>query len=335
MKYKLLNILLCPGCLSNLHLINEEAAEDRIIKGILKCPSCEYDFLIREEVIVLGLKSNLEVKKKLKEMEGEYRWVYEKHSQEEHLEYLKNYVPIMNKGIKDIMKDKKGTLVLDLGAGCCETSWLFTKYGAEVISIDIMPEFIRCGQIFANQNYFERLVGDIEILPFANDSFDIIFCKEILHHVSNLSEVVNEIARILKPGGICVAWEPVKGILRREDKAQEIQESGLTHYKYTFFYYKKYFKKYFKLISWRPLLEEIKIKNLINLPKYLLPFYTVLRGGGASFKFLLKEEKEDLSRIAAEIVPITSERFHKYDSLIEKEKQTKMQKELEILKSVF
>lgn len=332
MKYKLLNILLCPGCLSKLHLISEEAAEDRIIKGILKCPSCDCDFLIREEVIVLGLKSNLEVKEKLKEMEGEYRWVYEEHSQEEHLEYLKNYVPIMNKGIKDIMKDKKGALVLDLGAGCCEASWLFARYGAEVVSIDIMPEFIRCGQIFASQNYFERLVGDVEILPFASNSFDIIFCKEILHHVSDLNEVINEIARLLKPGGICVVWETVKGVLRRKDK---MQKSGLTHHEYTFFYYKKCFKKYFKLVSWRPLLEKIKVKNLINLPRHLLPFYTILMGGGARFKFLLKEEKEDLPRITAEIVPITLERFHKYDSLIKKEEQTKMQKELEILKSVF
>lgn len=334
MKYKLLNILLCPGCLSKLHLISEEAAEDRIIKGILKCPNCSYDFFIREEVVVLGLKNNLEIEEKLAEMEGEYRWVYETHSQEEHLEYLRNYASIMNRGIKNIMKQRRGALVLDLGAGCCESSYLFTKYGAEVVSIDIMPEFIRCGGAFIDQDYyFERLVGDVEILPFANSSFDIIFCKEILHHVSDLKGVIKEIARLLKLGGTCIIWEPVKGILRKKDVT--LKKSSLSHHEYSFFYFQKSFKKYFNLKQWRPLLEQMKVKNLVYLPKYLLPLYTILMGGGVSFELLLENKKEEVTREIAQIIPLTLERFCKNDFLIEREKQTKMFQEQEILQNLI
>ncbi|MDI6785718.1 MAG: methyltransferase domain-containing protein [bacterium] len=333
MKYKLLNILFCPGCLSKLNLISEEAMEDEIIKGTLRCPSCNYDFLIREGVVILGLRNNLEIKEKLAEMEGEYKWVYENHNQEEHLEYLRNYAPIMNKGIRDIMKQRKGALLLDLGAGCCETSWMFTKYGAEVVSIDIMPEFIRCGGAFIDQNhYFERLVGDVEILPFANDSFDIVFCKEILHHVSDFKAVISEINRILKPKGICVIWEPVKGILRQKDTEQE--KSGLIHHEYSFFYYRQGFKKCFNLKQWKPLLEQVKIKNLIYLPKYLISLYTILIGGGVSFELLTKDKRKKVTRGNTEIVPINLERFHVNDSLVKKEKQTKMPKELDILQSL-
>ncbi|MBU2599234.1 class I SAM-dependent methyltransferase [bacterium] len=265
-------------------------------------------------------------------MEGEYQWVYEMHDQEEHLTYLKNYLPLINKGIKDIVEKEK--VILDLGAGCCETSYLFTHYGAWVIAMDMMPEFIRCGQAFIDQDhYFERLVGDIEILPFADHSFDLVFCKEILHHLPSLSNVVSEIARILKPKGKCVVWEPVKGILEKKED-EEIRKSGLSHHGYSFFNYQRYFSQYFKLTKWEPLLEKVKVKKLITLPSFLLPLYLFLRGGGIKFKFLLKEE-ERVPRLKNKVVPFTLERFHRNDLLVEREKETKMKKELEILQSIF
>ncbi|MEQ1876377.1 MAG: bifunctional 2-polyprenyl-6-hydroxyphenol methylase/3-demethylubiquinol 3-O-methyltransferase UbiG [Bdellovibrionia bacterium] len=43
--------------------------------------------------------------------------------------------------------------------------------------------------------------GTGEKLPFPDASFDVIFCCDVLEHVSDLGRVVSEISRVLKPGG--------------------------------------------------------------------------------------------------------------------------------------
>lgn len=43
--------------------------------------------------------------------------------------------------------------------------------------------------------------GSGENLPFANASFDVLFCCDVLEHVKDLGKVVAEISRVLKPGG--------------------------------------------------------------------------------------------------------------------------------------
>jgi 2-polyprenyl-6-hydroxyphenyl methylase/3-demethylubiquinone-9 3-methyltransferase len=44
--------------------------------------------------------------------------------------------------------------------------------------------------------------GSGESLPYADGSFDCVFCCDVLEHVQDLPKVVSEIARVLKPGGI-------------------------------------------------------------------------------------------------------------------------------------
>jgi len=45
-------------------------------------------------------------------------------------------------------------------------------------------------------------------LGFANDEFDVAFCSEVLEHIANPQEVVKEIFRILRPGGILILSTP-------------------------------------------------------------------------------------------------------------------------------
>jgi ubiquinone/menaquinone biosynthesis C-methylase UbiE len=47
----------------------------------------------------------------------------------------------------------------------------------------------------------ELLAANAEQLPFGNDSFDIVYSWGVLHHTNNTSEAVNEVHRVLKPGG--------------------------------------------------------------------------------------------------------------------------------------
>jgi SAM-dependent methyltransferase len=46
-------------------------------------------------------------------------------------------------------------------------------------------------------------------LPFDNDIFDLMTCFGVLHHIPNVSSVIHELARILKPNGYMLIREPI------------------------------------------------------------------------------------------------------------------------------
>jgi SAM-dependent methyltransferase len=46
------------------------------------------------------------------------------------------------------------------------------------------------------------------IMPFTDKSFDLITCFGVLHHIPNVTRVIHEIARCLKPGGYLLLREP-------------------------------------------------------------------------------------------------------------------------------
>lgn len=58
------------------------------------------------------------------------------------------------------------------------------------------------------QSEFYLQQVDATQLPFANASFDKIICSEVLEHIENYRQVLNEILRVLKPGGLLAVSVP-------------------------------------------------------------------------------------------------------------------------------
>jgi len=115
-----------------------------------------------------------------------------------------------NNIIRSWLGDIRGKRVLELGCGAGEASVFLAKQGAEVTATDISGEMLLVATRLAQKNGVtiateKALSHD---LPFPDNSFDIVYCANLLHHV-DLEETVSEVRRVLVDGGVFVAWEPL------------------------------------------------------------------------------------------------------------------------------
>ena len=106
----------------------------------------------------------------------------------------------------------KGRLVLDAGCGTGYGSQLLAAGGArEVIGLDIahavlemvapgMPESVRLQ------------AGDLRKLDFENDMFELVVCFEVIEHFEDPFTVLDELVRVLAPGGLLLVSSPNRGV---------------------------------------------------------------------------------------------------------------------------
>ena len=103
--------------------------------------------------------------------------------------------------IKERFREFNGEKILDLGCGYGYYTEYFQSIGGIATGIDGSKAMID----IAKKNYpkCDFMVLDItKTLPFEDNSFDIIFCNQVLMDIENAESVFYECFRILKPGGI-------------------------------------------------------------------------------------------------------------------------------------
>lgn len=115
-------------------------------------------------------------------------------------------------GVTDFLGDLRGKHVLEYGCGLGEISTLLAKSGANITTFDLSQKSVLTCRQRAKLNNVDiqiRLaVAAGEHLPYADESFDLIFGKAILHHLdAELGWC--DISRVLKPGGKAVFVEPM------------------------------------------------------------------------------------------------------------------------------
>lgn len=108
-----------------------------------------------------------------------------------------------------------GSTVLDFGAGTCWATRLLTQMRLGVVAMDVSPTALEMGR-----EMFRRLptaghhvaptfkVFDGQRFDLPDASVDRVMCLNAFHHVPNPAEVLREMARVLRPGGIAGFSEP-------------------------------------------------------------------------------------------------------------------------------
>ncbi len=100
--------------------------------------------------------------------------------------------------------------ILELGAGNGWAARLLAEDGHQVIASDVLDDpHIGLGGAARQRTHsgpwFGCVVTGAETLPFRAESFDGVFCHDVLGQVVDLERTLREIARVLRPGGLFVA----------------------------------------------------------------------------------------------------------------------------------
>jgi 2-polyprenyl-6-hydroxyphenyl methylase/3-demethylubiquinone-9 3-methyltransferase len=102
------------------------------------------------------------------------------------------------------VSDWKGLTALDVGCGGGFSCEFMAQRGVSVSGIDQSAKCIAKAKEHAeSQNLrIDYQQGFSENLPYADNTFDIVTCVDVLEHVADFDKTVSEIHRVLKPKGI-------------------------------------------------------------------------------------------------------------------------------------
>ncbi|MCB9584723.1 MAG: class I SAM-dependent methyltransferase [Polyangiaceae bacterium] len=128
------------------------------------------------------------------------------------------------------LQTRENALSLSLSLERHRLMWLYLKLRTDFFSkrarvLHIAPEycFIRPFRAMKNLDYVTADLNspwadvhmDAHEMPFADDSFDVIFCNHVLEHVADDKKVLAELFRVMRPGGWGLFQVPIDTNLER------------------------------------------------------------------------------------------------------------------------
>ena len=116
------------------------------------------------------------------------------------------------KRVVNIIKKAKADKILDIATGTGDLAINLVETNAtKIIGLDISPGMLEVGKKKVNQkklsNTIEMVLGDGEVLPFNDSTFDAITVAFGVRNFENLEKGLKEILRVLKPNGTFVVLE--------------------------------------------------------------------------------------------------------------------------------
>ena len=98
-------------------------------------------------------------------------------------------------------KDLYGARVLEAGSGAGRFTEVMLDAGARVVTFDYSSAIFANRDNNAAKGDVSFLQADMRKIPFPENAFDFVFCYGVIQHLPEPRAAVDELARVLKPGG--------------------------------------------------------------------------------------------------------------------------------------
>jgi SAM-dependent methyltransferase len=99
--------------------------------------------------------------------------------------------------------DFAGARLVEIGCGMGTDLLQFARGGAHCTGVDLTPRSIELSRLHFDlyQMRADFVLSDAERLPFADESFDVVYSNGVLHHTPGTAAAIREAHRILRPNG--------------------------------------------------------------------------------------------------------------------------------------
>lgn len=120
---------------------------------------------------------------------------------------ITTYPSKLSKYLFDRFNLKKGQKLLDIGCGRGDFLKGFIDCGLEGYAVDRSDIILR---YFDGIKFKESNIEE-EGIPYQDNMFDVVYSKSVIEHFHNPDKLLQEMFRVLKPGGLaitlCPSWE--------------------------------------------------------------------------------------------------------------------------------
>ena len=110
----------------------------------------------------------------------------------------------LNRCLGDLQDNLKGKLVLEAGCGAGRFTEVLLKKGAILVSSDLSSAVEVNIENFPASEKHMVIQADINDMPFADETFDVVICLGVVQHTPNSEQTIENLYKLVKRGGILV-----------------------------------------------------------------------------------------------------------------------------------
>ena len=107
----------------------------------------------------------------------------------------------LDRCLGDLKDALKGKLVLEAGCGAGRFTEILLKKGATLISADLSSAVEVNQENFPQNENHMVIQADINDMPFADETFDVVICLGVIQHTPNSETTIEDLYNLVKPGG--------------------------------------------------------------------------------------------------------------------------------------
>lgn len=115
--------------------------------------------------------------------------------------YRRENVERIDGVLKSLQNNSNGESLLDIGCGAGFIIDIAKPYFKKIRGIDVTPDMLSQVNTESETCDIKVALGNCEDLEFTDNTFDVCSAYAVLHHLHDIPAVMQEVYRVLKPGG--------------------------------------------------------------------------------------------------------------------------------------